>query len=261
MPAAKEICTDQRDHDCDGDAYNGCDCKPGETKACGSKVGECKEGTVTCNQNASWGPCVGEIPPQAEKGFGCDGKDNDCNGIIDDGLESDKDESNNNCSQSRQHTVDGNEPAVVIDRTIYPEGDVDYFQINAKEGSSWCVPTRAQCNFFTAELYQPNVSGVQYRFTLMTKNCSSPEQTFKGSGDKISLIWEGVCGLNDDQTFWIKVEPDASSSPKFTCKPYQLNMKLVVQQAHCCTFTPCKTDADCKADGCGACKSGKCEAP
>ena len=49
---------------------------------CGSNVGECKKGTTACNA-AGQQICSGEVLPTAEI---CDGKDNDCNGKIDDNV-------------------------------------------------------------------------------------------------------------------------------------------------------------------------------
>jgi hypothetical protein len=62
-------------------------CQPGAMISCGqSKLGECKLGTSTCSETAGvWGmgPCIGAINPGFEV---CDGKDNDCDGIADEGL-------------------------------------------------------------------------------------------------------------------------------------------------------------------------------
>jgi cysteine-rich repeat protein len=56
-------------------------CPEGATRPCGSSVGECRPGTQTCTGGV-WGDCVGAIGPRPEV---CNGKDDNCNGIIDDG--------------------------------------------------------------------------------------------------------------------------------------------------------------------------------
>jgi Notch-like protein len=90
---AEEIC-DGADNDCDGvvdqDAAGGCGCVPGTTRDCyagpeGTEgVGACRAGRQTCAADgAGYGACEGMVLPAAEQ---CDGRDNDCNGITDDGI-------------------------------------------------------------------------------------------------------------------------------------------------------------------------------
>tara|TARA_B100000609_G_scaffold199642_1_gene205358 strand:- start:2102 stop:5260 length:3159 start_codon:yes stop_codon:yes gene_type:complete len=79
-----EVCNGV-DDDCNGQLDDKqtepkCVCKPGEKKKCGSNQGECKEGESTCQSNRQWGPCVGDVQPTQET---CDGKDNNCDGVID----------------------------------------------------------------------------------------------------------------------------------------------------------------------------------
>ena len=66
------------DDDCNGlvDESN----TPPLGSTCGLDRGDCRAGTLLC-ANGVLG-CVGQVTPQAEV---CDGRDNDCNGVIDDG--------------------------------------------------------------------------------------------------------------------------------------------------------------------------------
>lgn len=82
-----EIC-DRLDNNCDGQVDNGisCSCVVGEKRACFSgsstnhRKGFCKSGVQYCASDNRWGACHGQILPSPEI---CDGKDNDCNGQID----------------------------------------------------------------------------------------------------------------------------------------------------------------------------------
>ena len=70
----------------DGEIDEGCGCALGATQACGSSIGQCRQGVQTCSSIANatqWDACVGELLPQAEV---CDGIDNNCNGYVDEGV-------------------------------------------------------------------------------------------------------------------------------------------------------------------------------
>jgi hypothetical protein len=87
-----EICGNSIDDDCDGvidELYEigpkgapirGCFCKDGERKPCGSAVGICIPGYQICIKG-DWSKCLDTKDPSEEV---CNGKDDNCNGIIDD---------------------------------------------------------------------------------------------------------------------------------------------------------------------------------
>ncbi|TNE48751.1 MAG: hypothetical protein EP343_15185 [Deltaproteobacteria bacterium] len=77
----KEVCDGKTDENCNGRIDENCQCTENDSRWCGTQQGSCKLGKQTCTQG-KWGNCVGGVGPTAEV---CDGKDNDCDGQVDEG--------------------------------------------------------------------------------------------------------------------------------------------------------------------------------
>jgi hypothetical protein len=95
--ATEEVC-DGRDNNCDGridesDPNLGKTCYQSGVAGCDPATGckgECKQGAYVCTNGSL--VCAGMVTPTVEV---CDGKDNDCDGVVDDGFDLDSDI--NNC--------------------------------------------------------------------------------------------------------------------------------------------------------------------
>jgi hypothetical protein len=97
-PAKAEVCGDGKDNNCNGNSNDigaiGCSQfytdQDGDTYGTGTKTCLCQaSGAISATNNADCADTDASVNPAvAEK---CDGKDNNCNGVIDDGCDDDKD--------------------------------------------------------------------------------------------------------------------------------------------------------------------------
>jgi len=83
VPNPFELCGNREDDNCNGLFDEGCPCEDGQYLPCGTGVGACREGLLSCTNGELGGNCVGAILPLEES---CgDGEDNNCDGSVDEG--------------------------------------------------------------------------------------------------------------------------------------------------------------------------------
>ena len=83
-PTPDEICGNLEDDNCNGIAEEGCACPPDSYEVCGSSIGACQLGVLSCAEDGTFsGKCIGATLPSEEV---CANEiDDDCDGSIDEG--------------------------------------------------------------------------------------------------------------------------------------------------------------------------------
>jgi len=254
LPSTRDELCNALDDDCDGEVDEG---NPEGGGECGVDTGECRKGTETC---VTAGPtasleCRGlYIGPAQESLTGCDGLDNDCDGVTDNGLAPDGYEANESCAN----------PALLADlqevaeftplldlATLYPAGDVDWYQGQAVEAEHIdpnCVdfPLPDQYFGFQVNLIPPPsaVPGYEEGWQLCvvfdqcnnpTTYCTEASDWLPGAGMyAIAFQLVGTCGLDDSFRYYLQVRSGDAASPTSDCHPYQIEAVLWY-----CSTSPC----------------------
>lgn len=290
------------DDDCDGVIDNGpnMECARGDSRVCGSDVGECRTGTELCDNTCHWtGTCLGEVGPTNEvcdnenkdencngssnEGCACtngqtqtccggtivtctggswpacptpptetcNGVDDNCDGMIDNGLELDIDEPNDACHQARLSTMQEGGTLTIGPRTIYKSdlsADVDYFQIELSEVSDWlCIfnPNFNECYTYAFSVTDPE--GLNVEFDVIPIDLAATDHvaqcqaatstnTFSSTNNQLHLTYAGRCGSNDNWRFYVRVR---ATTTGVSCRTYTLTVNVpyaFIQEEACTTF-------------------------
>jgi hypothetical protein len=224
-----EVCDDAKvDENCDGVQNENCSCTNGATMACGVGTAPCKQGTITCT-NGTWPTvCQGEVKGSAEI---CDGIDNDCNGVTDDGGDS-------LCGRS-QHCL-GNQKCV----QCTSDSDCQGTQVPACM-VGYCDAARHNCST------KPALQGTRCDSgTCNAGSCVECLTAADCSSKPLAVCLEPVCNANKCGS---KVTPGAVCLGQGVCSTTG-NCGYYYQR--CSSSNDCPTDASCgspSTDGVSVC--------
>ncbi len=290
-----ELC-DGKDNDCDGLVDEICSCNNGDSLACGVDEGQCRMGTQTCEAGA-WSGCRDGQVPVAETcdgldndcdgmiddgfalhtpctGLGqcgegtiecageydircstmpggsqdqsgaevCDGVDNDCNGVADEGMETDQ--APNTCTLAEDKgAIPDDGSSIVITGNLWPEGDEDWYKILAKDDVNEYVADG--CDAFRLQIRFLNNPGGRMLIDVYAESCAQPtdlctddteyEHSYAGHfHDNPNTPGMGQCPCSptnsggmticseESKTFYIRVH--APSGQAGSCDNYQLSV-------------------------------------
>ncbi|MBM4371391.1 MAG: hypothetical protein FJ098_07030 [Deltaproteobacteria bacterium] len=216
-----ELC-DGLDNDCVSGVDNG---NPEGGAACGTDKGECEKGIETCVGGDL--VCQGEKAPKDEV---CDGKDNDCNEKIDDGLDEDAYEDNQSCNNGyelpdlQEEAEEPMEFAGTLYTTTAGATDEDWYKIHFTEASDWLPPCGFSLDDVCYALDFELVDAVEQTLCVKIGDCQNPDFEGCADADDFLLIgWPGGWGVNDDQDIYIQIKGAQSCQEyKVTLTPYSV---------------------------------------
>jgi hypothetical protein len=165
-----EPCYDAGDGGCDPDGSN---CR-----------GICSPGTQTCN-NGSWSSCQGQTAGQPEQ---CNGLDDDCDGVVNNGLDEGGDACGPSTSLTQSDLADSGTSAS-ISGTI-TTGDEDWYQVTFVDNHS-----ASSADTFNVNItFSDPPGGGNFRMDILKDGCSAPPTCASGTNVGITAFEWNAAG-------------------------------------------------------------------
>jgi Putative metal-binding motif len=223
--AVTEACDGSLDENCDGQVDEDCACANGATQDC------CGGTTVTCAGGTM--PACPATPEEI-----CNGTDDNCDDIIDNGLHSLAEGSNTNdtCltatleSEMQEYT---DTYYMELTGNLYNADlstDVDYYRFTVLESVDWlgCLGGGNECHEYRLQLTGPDGTALDYEFDVIMTNiydhddrtgmCTTADSayTFSSDGGYVAIKIAGSCDEDMDWEFFVKVYADGVDCQDYT---------------------------------------------
>ncbi len=191
------------------------------TQTCG--VGAC---TRTVNQCANGAPVT--CTPGSPTAETCNDIDDNCDGVVDNGVFSDGFEPNADCAAARALNAVGSDQSFTYSSmTIYGQGDYDYYRVamNETDNSCGCGILSTDEDYQVRVAVTPPAGAGSFEVCMNTNSCSFPTGycfvVEEGNTLNLSQWLDGACPGSDNYTLYLRIR--GYSTPGFECRPYTLS--------------------------------------